>query len=538
MVVTTGDNKFGVAKWIVDPVLGLGTHTTIAAAITAASSGDDIFIRPGTYTENLTLKAGVNLVGFDGDGTTPNVTIIGNSTLSAAGTVSISNIRLQTNSSFLLSVTGAVASIVNLSQCYLNCTNNTGISFTSSSSSSRINIYNSNMNLATTGIAYYTSSSAGSLVFIDVQSANTGLSTTASSNSAGGVFMFYSGMSAPISTSAGGLAVFYSNIDTSAINSTAVTTSTAGDTTLRFSFIASGTASAISIGASSQVTISNCTIGSSNTNAITGLGTINYGILSFSNTSSNINTTTQNVTNLGPSAMFGSSNSGNNNSLSVVNNSNTASSSSHLASTVAGTSGGDCYSMYAVGSARSWSTGSDNSDSQRFKITTAAAATVNPSSGTTVLTSDGTNIWLTGLSFDAGSNVMANYATGSFTPTAVGGGTAGVTTYGSRQGSYTRIGNRVFFECTIQITAATGTGQLTFGGFPFTINNTANYTPVFNLILNGPALSASNTMAVCNGVINTTTATAAQYNPTTGALSAYNISSGNFFFYLSGNYFI
>lgn len=35
---------------------GFGDFTTIGAAITAASSGQTIFIRPGTYTENPTLK--------------------------------------------------------------------------------------------------------------------------------------------------------------------------------------------------------------------------------------------------------------------------------------------------------------------------------------------------------------------------------------------------------------------------------------------------------------------------------------------------
>jgi len=90
--ISTG--TFCEAKWVVDPTAGQGTHTTIASAITSASSGDTIFIRPGTYTENLTLKAGVNLAAFNGDQNTPNVTIIGNNTLTTAGTVSISNIRL------------------------------------------------------------------------------------------------------------------------------------------------------------------------------------------------------------------------------------------------------------------------------------------------------------------------------------------------------------------------------------------------------------------------------------------------------------
>jgi pectin methylesterase-like acyl-CoA thioesterase len=57
-------NNYGPAKFIVSSSAANGTHTTIAAALTSASTGDTIFIRPGTYTENLTLKAGVNLTAL------------------------------------------------------------------------------------------------------------------------------------------------------------------------------------------------------------------------------------------------------------------------------------------------------------------------------------------------------------------------------------------------------------------------------------------------------------------------------------------
>ena len=112
--------NYSVANgFTVDPS-GNGDFTTIAAALTASVSGTDIFIRPGTYTENLTLKAGVNLVGFKGDESTPNVTIIGKLTYTVAGTCTVSNIRLQTISDFFLAVTGSAASVINLENCFLN----------------------------------------------------------------------------------------------------------------------------------------------------------------------------------------------------------------------------------------------------------------------------------------------------------------------------------------------------------------------------------------------------------------------------------
>ena len=41
-----------------------GDHTTIAAGLAAASSGDAVVVYPGTYSENITIPAGVRLVGY------------------------------------------------------------------------------------------------------------------------------------------------------------------------------------------------------------------------------------------------------------------------------------------------------------------------------------------------------------------------------------------------------------------------------------------------------------------------------------------
>lgn len=86
-------NPMSSARWIVDPLGFNGTHTTIAAAITSATAGDTIFLLPGTYTENPTLKAGVNICAFEcdsGESTgTSNVIINGTVTASYVGTVSL-----------------------------------------------------------------------------------------------------------------------------------------------------------------------------------------------------------------------------------------------------------------------------------------------------------------------------------------------------------------------------------------------------------------------------------------------------------------
>lgn len=286
-------NNYGESKFIVSANAYEGTHTTIAAALTAASSGETIFIRTGTYTENLTLKVGVNLCAFDCDSETPNVTIIGTCTLTTAGTVTISGIRLQTNSAAAIAVTGTLASILNLKNCYLNFTNNDGITFSSSSASALIFIDNCNGNLGTTGIKLFAHSSAGTLVFTFDRFTNTGLSTTASTCSSGVVLASFSNFSSPLSfSSTGSISAHHIEINCTLLNVTALTVG-GGTSVIGSTGFSGGTASAISVGTGTTLGLGQCSIQSTNTNAITGLGTLNYSGLDFTDTSGQINTTTQ-----------------------------------------------------------------------------------------------------------------------------------------------------------------------------------------------------------------------------------------------------
>jgi hypothetical protein len=284
------------AQFVVDPVVNVGTHTTIASAITAASSGDTIFIRPGSYTENLTLKAGVSLTAFTGDGMVPTVTIIGTCSFAAAGSAAINNVRMQTNGAAILSVTGSEASDVYLNNCDLNCTDNSGITFSSSSSSASVTLTNCTGNLATTGINYFDCSSAGALSLSQCVLSNTGGSSTANTLSAGVLFVRNTTFSNPITTSGATATMFLNNtaITTSTQNVTALThgSTAAGTNTIDNSRFGSGTASAISIGASATLTMTGSRVTSSNANAITGSGTLEYTGIFFTS-SSGVNVTTQ-----------------------------------------------------------------------------------------------------------------------------------------------------------------------------------------------------------------------------------------------------
>lgn len=293
-------NNYGVARFIVAISAANGTHTTLASAMAAASSGDTIFLRD-SVTENVTLTAGVNIAAWSGTTGTP--AIIGTLTMTTAGTCTISGIRLQTNSANLLAVTGSAASIVILNNCYLNCTNNTGISMTSSSASALIEINYCMGDLGTTGIGVYSSSSAGQINIRWTRFTNSGSSTTASSNSAGIVTFRNSNGTIPISSTSTGAVNLLSGcqLDTSSTNTTSLTANGTGGGSCIASTLISGTASTISIGVGVTYSLQDLVISSTNTNAVTGSGTVNYSLLNFTNTSNTVNTTTQgaNITRYG-----------------------------------------------------------------------------------------------------------------------------------------------------------------------------------------------------------------------------------------------
>lgn len=287
-----------VARFIVGTTANGGNFTTIASAIAAANAGDTVFIQTKAtpYTENLTLKAGVNLAAFGSDSSqngTGLVVISGTLTMTTAGTVSISGIQLQTNGAALLAVTGSAASVVNLDNCYLNCTNATGITFSSSNASSGISIKNCVGNLGSAGIAYFTSTGAGAINSFNSTFTNSANSSTASTTSVSSIGFWNCITFCNFSASSTGSFSFNQTTLNSALNTTPLTTAGTGISFVFGSTINSGTASSISVGSGTTVFCTSSTLISTNTNVITGAGTIEYsGVSFFYPGPNNINATT------------------------------------------------------------------------------------------------------------------------------------------------------------------------------------------------------------------------------------------------------
>lgn len=283
--------------FIVDPN-GLGDFTTIGAAITAAVSGDSIFVRPGTYTENLTLKTGVTLTSNLSNGWGGVTVIVGKCSYTGGGTTTISNIKLQTNSDYCLAFTGSSSGSMVILDCFIDCTNHTGIQFSNSNSGSAMTLDGIDGDIGTTGIAFLAHSAAGYLFFYNSEIGNSGSSATASTGSGTGQLIIEEVQfnNALTISSTCTLQMAASIINTAPVVATGLTfnSTTSNACVLNACRFDVGSNAAVSVGSSATLYLAQCIVNSSATDTITGSGTVNLGIITFVGSSTGINTTTVN----------------------------------------------------------------------------------------------------------------------------------------------------------------------------------------------------------------------------------------------------
>ena len=158
---------------------GLDTNTgaelnpflTISAAIAAATSGTTVFIMPGTYTENVTLVAGVSLQGQQA-----RTTIIsGNMTAAFSGTVFLHSLDLQASSGVVLTQSGSSSTNLQMHDCYLLSISGAShcIDYTNTNSASKLvlEVGTVNVQVSTSAKCFNSSATAaGSIIFYYVSS--------------------------------------------------------------------------------------------------------------------------------------------------------------------------------------------------------------------------------------------------------------------------------------------------------------------------------------------------------------------------------
>lgn len=263
------------AQFVVDPVADVGTHTTIQSAIDDAVSGEIIFVRPGVYTENLTLKAGVSLFSF-------RSVIVGKITANYAGTVRMTGFNFQTNGDYAIEQLAGSACALVLFNCNFNITNANGIFSDNTSVGSGIELYDCTGDITNTRTLF---DFAGRTLVISGCNIARGDATTVTTSTYSGpnpgqLLIRNSYITFPITVTNGGTHFFnHTFFNTQTVNTTALTVSNANGVLSYKNVYRSGTATAITI--NSNISSQNDTIVSTNATAVGGAGIFGYVLLSF-----------------------------------------------------------------------------------------------------------------------------------------------------------------------------------------------------------------------------------------------------------------
>lgn len=362
------------ANYIVDPTGEKAEYTTITAAIAAASAGDTIFIKEGTYTEDLTLKAGVNLVAYGDWGDGDNVTIAGLITASFSGRVLIKGIKLVPNASQVISMsTGATLTLFNcrvtsngLSPTELIIGTGGTLYFTRSSIS------------ASENIKCYTST--GMNFIAEHSKISWSVAVQRSTSTAGQNVFKWCELDIPITTSGTATSEFYySHLKTFDNSTFLISGGTNSD--IHTCRINTGTATAIT--ATTSVKCMNSTIATTNAAAIDGAGSLTYGGLSFDSTGSGITTTTQTIRNEGPNRVIGVTQGSYVVHHDVINDTNSGTGqNAYYKVRTGGTNSGTPYVLWEKGTTRSYAWGMSNGTDVKMRLHTIAGSGVAPTTGT------------------------------------------------------------------------------------------------------------------------------------------------------------
>jgi hypothetical protein len=262
-------NQTAISKYIVD-VNGTTAYSTIQSALDAANTAGVpalVYIRAGTYTENLTLYNNISLQG----NSKGSVTITGTHVPPNSGDLQISNITL-TSATHIFSSAVAGATTIHLKDCTTNVTN--GYSFNLLNWIGTIEV----LNLSSSGTADGFVNNTGGAT---VKAFNSGIGNgSANTMNLSGIFLLSDSViiDSPINIQSsatgeinGGL---IKNTLTTSATSTVFIYNTSFDT---------GANQAITHTSLNTLTLSGIIINSSNNPAIGGTGTLKIGSILYLN---------------------------------------------------------------------------------------------------------------------------------------------------------------------------------------------------------------------------------------------------------------
>lgn len=156
MAISNPSQQFGNSKFVVDPTLGVGSYQTITAALAASSSGDTIYIRPGTYTENLTANlGGRTLIGATVGTNAFSVQIVGNHSFTQdASTCAFQSVQFtaSSGSAWTVGSSGAGNSSLYLEGCKVINSGGIGLTISSAGGTGSVQAFFCNIQGSTIGI--------------------------------------------------------------------------------------------------------------------------------------------------------------------------------------------------------------------------------------------------------------------------------------------------------------------------------------------------------------------------------------------------
>lgn len=109
-------------------------------------------------------------------------------------------------------------------------------------------------------------------------------------------------------------------------------------------------------------------------------------------------------------------------------------------------------------------------------------------------------------------NTLDDYEEGTFEPTIFGTNSAGVATYVTRVGVYTKIGNVVNFAINLEWSAHSGTGGFRISGLPFALKTLTGYWETYAIFPYNINLASGYDTSVAWNATGETTIYLHQYN--------------------------
>ena len=149
----------------------------------------------------------------------------------------------------------------------------------------------------------------------------------------------------------------------------------------------------------------------------------------------------------------------------------------------------------------------------------------------------------TGIAFPAtqsassDANTLDDYEEGTWTPTVFLGATSN--SIGTATGTYTKIGNVVFFACRAENVTKSGTGSLTMAGLPFTASSAGNQNRYAQFAVRWTGINSGGVIVALAGV-GTTTIEFQNFTTTggySGAVGDSGISAAYSVYGVSGFYY-